>query len=242
MQGILGEFPDIIGFQEVALAIDQAHTIARAANRSLSERPYQVIVEEKWSPQPTEGIAILARDRVIESERIELPEGGRIAQSIVIERSRDRIGVINTHLHHLPRDDESIRLVQTRHLLTWMADKSSKVNGWILVGDLNARPESETVQEVEKEMVSAFKSVHGHEPGHTFPTPLVKETGDWYQARAIDYVFLSPWAFRATQASLAFTRPHPQDPTLFASDHYGILAEVGCAEAASGTRDAIAVG
>ncbi|MEA3338140.1 MAG: endonuclease/exonuclease/phosphatase family protein [Chloroflexota bacterium] len=236
MQGVLAELPDIIGFQEVALAIEQAQTIARAVNGYLSERPYRVFVEEKWSPQPREGVAILTRDQVIESERIELPEAGRIAQSIVIQRCRNRIGIINTHLHHLPKDDESIRLIQTRHLLAWVADRSSEVTSWILVGDLNARPESETVKEVEKELVSAYKSVHGHEPSHTFPTPLVKEIGDWYQPRTLDYIFLTPWAFRATQACLTFTRPHPQDPTLYASDHYGILAEVGCAEAEDGPK------
>ena len=233
VQGLLEEAPDIVGFQESALAIEQAQTIAHSVNGSLSRRPYQVFVEEKWGPQPEEGIAILARDQVIEAERIELPGSGRVAQSIMITRCGNRIGVINTHLHHLPQDSESIRLVQISYLLTWMAERVPQVTGWILMGDLNARPESETVKEVEKELASAFKSVHGHEPGHTFPTPLVKGAGKWLEPRTIDYVFFSPHALRAIQAGLAFARPHPNDPTLFASDHYGILVEVCRAEAGS---------
>jgi hypothetical protein len=44
----------------------------------------------------------------------------------------------------------------------------------------------------------------------------------------LDYIWLTG-AIRATEARLAFDRPHPDDPTLFPSDHLGVSArlEVG---------------
>lgn len=224
---LLRETPDVIAFQEVALSIDQAHCIAEALNTHLSQQPYQVLLEGKWGPRPREGIAILTKWRVIGCERVELPEGGRVAQLVSINKEGRSLHIVNTHLHHLPKGEESTRLRQITRLLDWMFNMiHSESDLWVLAGDLNAIPESETVQTVLRRFRSAYLSVHGQEPAFTFPTPMVTEVGDFYQPRTIDYIFFAPTALRVEEARLVFADPHPKDSTLFPSDHYGLVARL----------------
>jgi endonuclease/exonuclease/phosphatase family metal-dependent hydrolase len=224
VEEILREIPDIIAFQEVALSIRQADIIADAVNRRLVERFYQPFVVKGWGPESTLGEAILSRYSITRYEETRLPEGGRVAQFVKVCEGKTQLNIINTHLHHLPKDKEEIRLPQIQFLLDWMSKMESKNSAWILLGDMNATPESETVQYILKKLNSAYLSVHGAEPELTFPTPLVVDTGDWYQPRAIDYIFFSPLALRVEEAHLAFTCSHPKDSTLFPSDHYGLAA------------------
>jgi endonuclease/exonuclease/phosphatase family metal-dependent hydrolase len=223
---ILQEGPDIIAFQEVALSINQADTIADAINTQSSERFYQSFVVKGWGPEVTLGEAILSKYPKIRYEETRLPgqDCGRVAQMVSVCDGKRQLNIVNTHLHHEPKDDEGIRLRQIQFLLEWMSKMDFENPAWILLGDMNATPKSETVQHILKKLVSAYFSVHGTEPDLTFPTPLVVETGDWYQPRAIDYIFFTPSALRVEEAHLAFTRSHPKDPTLFPSDHYGLAA------------------
>jgi endonuclease/exonuclease/phosphatase family metal-dependent hydrolase len=226
LEELMRERPDVIAFQEVALHINQAHFIADKLSANSPKGPYHVLLECKGGPQPEEGIAFLTRMKVVEHARIELSEGDRVAHFIRVEEDGEAYDIVNTHLHHLPKDDESIRLKQIRVLLDWMFQRANQKRRWLLVGDLNAKPHSSTVNEVKKRLKSAFLSVHGVEPDFTFPTPLVSGTGEWYQPRTLDYIFFDPSAFRIEEAYLAFTRPHPQDERLFPSDHYGLAAKL----------------
>jgi endonuclease/exonuclease/phosphatase family metal-dependent hydrolase len=226
LEELTSERPDVIAFQEVALHINQAHFIADKLNATLSKEPYYVFLECKGGLQPKEGIAFLTRMKVVEHARIELPEGDRVAQFIRVEEDGETYDIVNTHLHHLPKDDEYIRLKQIRILLGWMYMETNQKCRWLLAGDFNAKPNSSTVNEVKKRLKSAFHSVHGVEPDFTFPTPLVSGTGEWYQPRTLDYIFFDPSAFRIEEAYLTFTRPHPQDERLFPSDHFGLVAKL----------------
>lgn len=221
---ILQETPDIIAFQEVALSIRQADLIADAVNRELVGLPYQPYVVKGWGRESTLGEAILSRYPKIRYEETRLPRGGRVAQALTVCDGQRQLNVVNTHLHHLPKDRERIRLPQVQFMLDWISRMDSENSAWVLLGDMNATPKSETVQHILTKFDSAYLSVHGAEPEWTFPTPLVAETGDWYQPRAIDYIFFSPSALRVEEAHLAFACSHPKDPALFPSDHRGLAA------------------
>jgi endonuclease/exonuclease/phosphatase family metal-dependent hydrolase len=153
-----------------------------------------------------------------------LPEGGRVAQILHVCEDRKQYNIVNTHLHHLPKDDECIRFKQIKFLLDWMSKMAFKSPAWILAGDFNALPKSKTIQHILKKFDSAYLSFHGTEPEYTFPTLLVEEKGDWNMPRTIDYIFFSPTTITVEEAHLAFTQADPNDPTLFASDHYGLVA------------------
>ena len=219
---LLAEQADVIALQEVRLEIRQAHDLADALNARLGEQPYRVALAPKWEPEPDEGVALLSRPPIAEHERLELPgDGGRVAQRIRVEINGRAVDIANTHLHHRPYENESVRLPQVEHLLRWMFARGDGVaRRWLLAGDFNATPESATVQAVQARLHSAYPSVHGVEPV-TFPSPLVAEPRP---ALTIDYIFFDPAHFRATDARVTCNRPHPDDPALCPSDHFGLAA------------------
>ena len=213
---------DVIGMQEVYIPIRQAHLIADSLNAMTSDQPYNVWMEPKWGTEAEiEGIAILSRLPVLEHERLELPEGERVAQRVVVEVDGVRVNIANTHLHHRPMEDESIRLPQMRALLDWMFSRA--LNRWLLTGDMNALPESSTIAAANERLQSAYFSLHGEHP-ITFPAPLAYATRGDFRA-CIDHIFFDS-ALRVTSARIIGDETPPDDPTLSASDHLGLAAEV----------------
>lgn len=222
---LLRERADLVGLQEVALAIGQAQLIADDVNRHLGAPLYQVYVKEKWGPDPDEGIAILSRLPLLEYEALDLPEGERVAQRVRVEHGGAAVDFVNTHLHHRPHFDESIRLPQARALLDWIERVSAQgeTRRWLAAGDFNATPDTATIQAMSERLRSAHFALHGAEPERTFPTPL-SENRDW--SAVIDFIFFDPPRFQVTDARVIFAQAAANDPMLYASDHYGLCAEV----------------
>jgi endonuclease/exonuclease/phosphatase family metal-dependent hydrolase len=73
---------------------------------------------------------------------------------------------------------------------------------------------------------SAMVEANGVEPAVTWPSglqaPAMDTDGD---AACLDYIWVRG-SVRVEQARLVFDRPHPEDPTLYASDHLGISAHL----------------
>src|SRR4051812_42749203 len=88
--------PDVVGLQEVSLPIKQAHLIADALKRQ--GIAYEVLAEPKWGSDQEEGIAFLTRLEVLEHERLDLPEGNRVAQRIRVRQEGRVYDLVNTHL------------------------------------------------------------------------------------------------------------------------------------------------
>lgn len=219
---VAAEAPDVIAFQEVWLAFRQAHLIADALCQRAPQLAYEVYVEPKWGDNPVEGIGMLSRWPILERERLELPEGGRVAQRIRLEAGGHVFNVANVHLHHRPMEDESIRLPQMQRLLAWMREQPE---GWLLAGDMNAMPGCATIAAAKTSLSSAYEVIHGREPDATFPTPLVSQDYAPGLAIVIDYIFFDTRHFKALDARRIADQPHPDDPTLYPSDHYGLAAE-----------------
>lgn len=221
---LLRERADLVGLQEVALPIRQAHLIAEDVNRHLGAPLYQVYVKEKWGTDPGEGIAILSRLPLLDYEALDLPQGERVAQRVRVEHGGAAVDFVNTHLHHRPHFDESIRLPQARAILDWIerAATQADTRRWLAVGDFNATPDSATIQAMTQRLRSAHAAAHGAEPERTFPTPL-SDVRDW--AAVIDYIFFDPQRFGVTDARVVFTQGAAHDSTLYPSDHYGLCAE-----------------
>ena len=49
--------------------------------------------------------------------------------------------------------------------------------------------------------------------------------GENISSRTIDYIFCTP-SFRVTDARLIANTPHPDNPLLYPSDHYGLYSEI----------------
>lgn len=215
------EQPDFVGLQEVHLQVQQAHLIQGALNYLNPDKPYKLRVAEDTFTPAILANAILSRHEIIEHERVELPQFYRIAQYIKVEIEDHILMVANTHLHHKPYKDESIRLPQMQHLLEWLQTQSC--TAYVVMGDFNARPDSETIAYAKQSLSSAYEAIHLCEPECTFPTPLID---DDFQSRTIDYIFFTGKNLLASSACLVGNTAHPDDDRLYASDHYGICAEI----------------
>lgn len=219
VQALLEANADIIALQEIRLKIEQ-HTLLADALNQHNEHHYQAHLCEDWYEPNILGNAFLARIPVIEHERIELPNGFRTAQRLLLEREGQAINIVNTHLQHKPYRNECIRLEQMNYILAWI--KSYKTP-FILVGDMNANPESETINFAKEHLQSAYEAIHGIEPDLTFPTPLRAEEN--MSPRVIDYIFCDD-NFVVEDCELIGTRPATDDETLYISDHFGLVAEL----------------
>ena len=96
-----------------------------------------------------------------------------------------------------------------------------------LLGDFNSQPGSQTYNEVLKAgFKSAYATVHGQEPEITFPTGLQAEFMDTDPAMCLDYIFYrGPDTLQPTSASLAGNVAHPNDSTIYPSDHMALVCD-----------------
>jgi endonuclease/exonuclease/phosphatase family metal-dependent hydrolase len=209
--------PDIIGFQEVWMASQQAHTILQHLPDGSA---YSIYTTPKQNIHGHEGIALASRYPVLSHETFDLPGGERVAQRIIVEVNHRKVCVANTHLHHRPQD-ESVRLPQMQALLQWLNEIDLPL---ILTGDMNAVPATSTIAAAKEALQSAYEALHGSEPEHTFPTALVAAK---YPAGGvtIDYIFFTPKTLKVQSAAVVADNVHPDDAQLCPSDHYGLLAQ-----------------
>jgi endonuclease/exonuclease/phosphatase family metal-dependent hydrolase len=212
------ESPDVIGLQEVYLPIQQAELITNRLN-ARTERPYSVFTGQKWGDDLHEGIAMLSRLPVRAYEHTNLPETTRLAQRLCVTVDGQAVDVVNTHLHHRPTDEETIRLPQMQHILHWMFGREGD-HRWLLLGDMNAQPASSTIQAARQHLASALPT-----DVVTFPSPLRASEYPPNLALQIDYVLYDAARLRLLNAVVIARESHSHDPTLFASDHYGVAAE-----------------
>jgi endonuclease/exonuclease/phosphatase family metal-dependent hydrolase len=208
---------DVIAVQEVRIKIDQHKQLAQALNHGA---PYHAYLCEDWYEPHILANAILSRLPILKHERIELRHGFRTAQCIIIDLNGKPITIANTHLHHKPYRDEAIRLPQMLSVLEWLAAQNTPL---ILMGDMNAAPQSETIQTAKQHLQSAYEVIHGCEPDATFPTPL--RDGEILAPRTIDYIFCTA-SLQVLDAKRIADNPHPDNPVLYPSDHYGLYSEI----------------
>ena len=208
--------PDLIGLQEVVYVMHQDRVIGAAG-----EGHYAIV--RGWAGRPEFGNSLLLKlplhptdldrldlglDRSIHRARLELPNGSRIVMAV-------------THLHHLP-SDAAERLQQAIRLIDWL-EEAPEHDAMIVVGDFNAHPEEPTyARMLGAGFRSAYREANGAEPGVTWPSglraPAMDLDGD---SRCLDYIWVRG-SVDVESARLAFDRPHPEDETLYPSDHLGI--------------------
>ncbi len=215
--------PDVIGFQEVDLIIDQGMSLCRLVNARLAESPrYRIFHMGRPGRAATmEALAVMSRLPVDAHEGLDylLHEG--VAQRLRVRLPGDEaLDFYNTHLYFPPEAIED-RLAQAERLLAWL-DNWQGANAVVIVGDFNAYPGEPTLDLMNRRFASAYRAAHGHEPEKTWPTPV--NTFDPSPPGCLDYIFVAGAEVR--EAALAFDVPHPLDPDLFPSDHLGVTAKL----------------
>jgi endonuclease/exonuclease/phosphatase family metal-dependent hydrolase len=212
--------PDLLGLQEVVYPLQQDRLIGAAG-----EGRYETL--RGWATRLEYGNAILVKSPLVAgaAQRQDLGHGRCAVRTDIVLASGARIAFATTHFHH-PAHAESDRYRQAAQLMAWL-DGGAPTDARIVVGDFNAKPtEGAYGLLTEAGYRSAFVEAVGAEPAVTWPSGLdapMKDTdGD---PACLDYIWLMG-DVRATAARLAWDRPAVGDPTLYPSDHLGLVAEL----------------
>lgn len=215
--------PDLLGLQEVVHVMQQDRVIAAAGAG-------QYGILRAWAGRPEYGNSLLVREPLAAAdvERLELSHGRSALRARVDLPGGASVLAVVTHLHHAT-DGADVRDAQAAALLDWLGD-APPADAAVAVGDFNADPGEPTYRRmVDAGFRSAYAEANGAEPAVTWPSGLQAPAMDTDgEPDCLDYIWVRG-AARVDEARLAFDRPDPLDPTLYPSDHLGILAtlEIG---------------
>ena len=214
--------PDLIGLQECVFAVGQDRLLGAAGASRYT-------IREGWAGRPEYGNSVLVREPLgIEADAVERLDLGskRSALRVPVRLAgRAALDFVVTHLHHVPAD-EAVREAQARELVAWLAARPDPA-ATIVVGDFNAEPvEAAYAVMIGAGYRSASLEANGAEPAVTWPSgiqaPGMDTEGD---PGCLDYIWLGG-PLRAETCRLAFDRSAVDDPTLYPSDHLGLVARV----------------
>lgn len=207
---------DVVALQEVRLSGERQDDFLMAAAPAHSYRSFDARYG-KWKEY---GLAFtIATGEVLAHEQLRLSHN-RVAQRVLLALPGQRtLWLANTHLHHVLGDPE-VRAAQAREMVAWLED-APEADAIAILGDFNGGPDEPFYAAVlDATFRSAYVEANGVEAARTRP-PLVPES----EPPCVDFVWLRG-AARAMAATVAAERPASHDPTLYASDHFAVVADV----------------
>jgi endonuclease/exonuclease/phosphatase family metal-dependent hydrolase len=244
VNGFKRTLPDVIALQEVVLPLNTAQWLADQLGG------YHVHVTPKTGRERRkhpEGIAFLTRFKPLHTDWIALGAQHRVAQLIVIEAAKSTFTLVNSHLYWSVHDSPA-RLRQVHRLQDWL--RAHAQNGGaaplVICGDFNGQPGSRAILQMRAHYKSAHALKHGREPHWTCPTPVQFSTQRWrkiamtlagratgkakykgggYWRETVDYIFVNEHV-DVRECHTVFDDHAPGDPTLYASDHLGLVATI----------------
>lgn len=212
---------DIVGLQEVdrfwarSGTVDQPQELAdmlgwhSCYGANLDHDP------DRHSTVPHQyGTAILSRYPILECTNTFLPKANPPAgeQRGLLEALINVRGVplrfYNTHLHTRLAD----RRVQTQAIAGLLDEGQGPA---VLVGDLNARPDEDSLQVLYDRLIDVWPAAHPDDPGYTFVASPTRPPD-----RRIDYVMIS------AEVELNSADVLVNQLTALAADHYPVVAEI----------------
>jgi endonuclease/exonuclease/phosphatase family metal-dependent hydrolase len=188
-----------------------------------------------------EGLAILARESVLEHAVLELPHADanerRILLSACIRRGEGTVWVHTTHLNYRLPDGQK-REDQVQAIAISLGARATPAPQ-ILMGDFNARPESDEIRYLRGLVTlnmrrtyfqDAWERLHPGQAGWTWArsNPYTAKLAFLEPDRRLDYVFVTPMRGdgRATVHACDIVFDKPAEDGVYVSDHYGLLAEI----------------
>jgi endonuclease/exonuclease/phosphatase family metal-dependent hydrolase len=228
--------PDFVALQEVRLPENPAQWIAdQLGFESI------FICPQTGGGRIKEGIALISSHKYRDTMTLDLEEQGRVAQAVLFDFEGHPMMVVNGHFLWQPGESNA-RLCQIERLIEWL--KGIPGDPLCLIGgDFNGTPDTKAIKRMHEEYDSAFAAIHKQEPDYTTPTPLprsffllfrtflkfiryirLKEISlNW--RGTLDYIFVDP-RLKVIDSRIVFTKPDPVNEKIYASDHFGIFAEV----------------
>jgi endonuclease/exonuclease/phosphatase family metal-dependent hydrolase len=200
--------PDLVALQEVDVRVP------RSKNLHQSDELGDLTAKQTYFSSSIHlnggyyGLAMLTRWNQTSASGYPLPNDDQgeqrhvVSLSFQITKQHPPFYFLNTHFDHRPK--EATRLDSVKAIAKRTEEQGQAP--LILVGDFNARPESETIKELEKNWTRTNKE----------PLPTIPVEKPTHQ---IDYIFVKP----ANRFRILKTEVHPE---AVASDHRAIWAEV----------------
>ena len=242
-EGLAGLEPDIVTQPEVREVPGKVpNQAAELAHRQGLQ--YVFVPSTAWGGGH-EGLAVLSRYPIGEYDFRPLPHNtdkeGRIVLSVRVDSEWGEIWVHTTHLSF--RENEGKKREDQVMFVDEVVQSHDNGNVQLLTGDFNATPDSDeirwltgltTLGERRVAYQDAWDRLHPGEKGTTWARANhYVETLHWLRPdRRLDYIFVSPVRrdYRGTvrAAHLVFDEPRllPSGEHLYASDHFGVLAEI----------------
>jgi endonuclease/exonuclease/phosphatase family metal-dependent hydrolase len=238
-EGLRALQPDVIGLQEVRQipgALDnQAATLARALGMSYYFEP-----ATPWGGGD-EGLALLSRypigARRVHALPHAVPTERRILIGVTLETPDGLVEAYTTHLNYRLADGgkREDQVVAVDDHIGGSPSELPKV----LVGDFNATPDSDEIRFLRGLHTSAGRRTfwqdawerrHGHADGFTWArsNPYTARLRWLERDRRLDYIFVSPMKRdgRGVVLDCRIVLDRAGNDGAFASDHYGLFAEV----------------
>jgi endonuclease/exonuclease/phosphatase family metal-dependent hydrolase len=183
--------------------------------------------------------AILSRHPFIQQEIIDL-QIRRPAQFVRVEINNKQFIFCNGHYFWGPGSCQE-RMIEFQRLVEYLHQLPPELP-IINVGDFNAVPTNPEVQFLRKHFTSAYADFNCSEPEYTSPTPLLRKqklrhliylkmTDIFVNHQfkpwrgTLDYIFVSNHV-RVKNCQLFLTEPSPENPRIYPSDHFGIVADL----------------
>jgi endonuclease/exonuclease/phosphatase family metal-dependent hydrolase len=215
--------PDIISFNEVCVPIQSAK-ILRDAITAMTGSSYNLVQQTKVNGlSEVEGEALLTRYPVIETGNLDYQTRDMVALVARVLIDATPVDVYVTHLFK-SRGNDSLRLFQIEQLLSWI-DSRPDAAASVICGDFNATVDMPSAAR----MASRFRPTQTINP--TAFTPLSESDGTishpyWPRMdRCIDYIWVSA-GVEVVASEVCLNHPASDDPTLWASDHAGVWADL----------------
>lgn len=213
--------PDVLFLQEASPGLDKQLTKALPGYYLSANLP----------------LATLSRQKPLSRSLLGLSQG-RAAQKIVLKVDGQRISFVNVHLYFSVTRDKP-RWLQAKQIVAFASAPA------VIGGDFNAALNSRSMKEFAGRFIDAYQLANSAKSPWTSPTPLWRGPGLRHSLRrsgfkaaatllrgplshkhgAIDHILIDK-AATVTNCSLVFSSPSPQDSQLYASDHYGLLADI----------------
>ena len=214
--------PQIVGLQEVVFTRERQDDMLAAAAPTRAYTSY----DARMATHRNFGNAILVGIGAVQAHEEITLSHGRVAQRVLILLPNQRtLWFANTHLHHVPAEP-ALREQQARMICDWM-DDAPAADATIITGDFNAPAYEPTYALMgARGYRSASMEANGAEPTVTWPSGIQAETMDIDgDPNCLDYIWLRGGA-RAVSARLAANQHPPDDPTIYPSDHFAIVANI----------------
>ena len=221
LEGIRRHQPDIIGFQEV---FDSAW---RDAIADRAAYPYRAS-----APPAASGLVLLSRMPITRSELCTLSTQSpfenyrRYVLWAEVASERGTLQVFDVHLSWHPQDQPT-RMAQVQDVWRYVSEKPGPDK--LLMGDLNATPDSAEIRWFlhHCRLVDTFGAVNPHSAGVTWDrrNSFTSEQKPTTPDRRIDYILAAGDRLLRSLVSARVVFDEPGATGIFASDHYGVLAE-----------------